>query len=125
MKILVQLMILFTICLAGQLIAGFLPIAVPGSVISMVILLLLLLFRLLKPKHIKEVSEYLLNNMAFLFVPAGVQILEKYTFLQGHVLVFVLICIITTISTFLVTALTVTGVIKLQNKILGRDVSHE
>lgn len=125
MKLLVQLMILFTICLAGQLISGLLPITVPGSIISMIILLLLLLLKLLKPKHIQEVSEYLLNNMAFFFVPAGVQILEKYTFLQGHVLVFVLICIITTIFTFLVTALTVTGVIKLQNKILRKDVSHE
>ena len=43
MKILIQLTILFAICLVGQLISGFLPFAVPGSVISMVILLLLLL----------------------------------------------------------------------------------
>ncbi|MDD5953522.1 MAG: CidA/LrgA family protein [Oscillospiraceae bacterium] len=125
MKILVQLTILFTICLVGQLIAGLLPIPVPGSVISMVILLLLLLFRLLKPVHIQETAEFLLKNMAFFFVPAGVQILEKYTFLQGHVLVFALICIVTTLLTFLVTALTVTGVIKLQEKFQNRGVSHD
>lgn len=125
MKILLQLTILFSICLVGQLIAGFLPVAVPGSVISMVILLLLLLLRLLKPEHIQETSEFLLKNMAFFFVPAGVQILEKYTFLQGHILAFALICIITTLLTFLVTALTVTGVIKLQEKWQGRRASHE
>ncbi len=125
MKILIQLTILFSICLAGQFLAGLLPIAVPGSVISMVILLLLLLFRLLRPQHIQEVSEFLLRNMAFFFVPAGVQILEKYTYLQGHLLTFALICIVTTLLTFLVTALTVTGVIKLQEKVQGRRASHE
>ena len=125
MKILLQLTILFAICLVGQLIAGLLPVAIPGSVISMVILLLLLLLRLIKPAQIKDVSEFLLKNMAFLFVPSGVQILEKYTFLQGHVLVFVLICIVTTLLTFLTTALTVTGVIRLQEKIQGRRQSHE
>lgn len=120
MKILVQLMILFSICLVGQLISGFLPITIPGSVISLVILLLLLLLRIIKPGQIQETSEFLLKNMAFLFVPAGVQILEQYTQLQGHILVFLLICVITTLLTFLVTALTVIGVMKLQTKILAK-----
>ena len=52
MKILTQLTILFAICLVGQLLAEWLPFPFPGSVISMIILLLLLLFKVLKPKHI-------------------------------------------------------------------------
>ncbi len=125
MKILLQLTLLFSICLVGQLIAELLPIAVPGSVISMVILLLLLLLRLVKPRHIRETAEFLQKNMAFFFVPAGVQILEEYAALQGHVLVFGLICIVTTLSTFLVTAMTVTGVIKLQDKLRGRGAAND
>ena len=125
MKILTQLTILFAICLVGQLLAEWLPFPFPGSVISMIILLLLLLFKVLKPKHIAETSEFLLKNMAFFFVPAGVQILEQYTALQGHVLVFVLICITTTSATFLTTALTVTGVVKLQEKFRKGDVTHD
>jgi holin-like protein len=116
---------LFAICLVGQLISGLLPIAVPGSVISMVLLLILLLLRLIRPVHIQEVSEFLLKNMAFFFVPAGVQILENYTFLQGHVLVFGLICIVTTLLTFFVTAMTVTGVMKLQERLGKGGASHE
>ena len=64
MKILTQLTILFAICLVGQLLAEWLPFPFPGSVISMIILLLLLLFKVLKPKHIAETSEFLLKNMA-------------------------------------------------------------
>ena len=123
MKILVQLTILFGICLAGQLIAGYLPFAVPGSVISMVILLLLLLVRLIKPVHIQETADFLLKNMAFFFVPAGVQLIENYHFLEGHLLVFILICVTTTLLTFLTTALTVTGVIKLQEKVQKRGAA--
>ena len=123
MKILIQLTILFGICLVGQLISGYLPIAVPGSVISMVILLVLLLVRLIKPVHIQEAADFLLKNMAFFFVPAGVQLIENYSFLQGHLLVFILICITTTLLTFLTTALTVTGVIKLQDKLQKRGAA--
>ena len=42
MKILRELLIVFTICLAGQLISEVLPIPLPASVLSLVILLLLL-----------------------------------------------------------------------------------
>ena len=39
MKILRELLIVFTICLAGQLISEVLPIPLPASVLSLVILL--------------------------------------------------------------------------------------
>lgn len=125
MKILLQLTILFSICLVGQFLSDLIPIAVPGSVISMVLLLLLLLSRILKPHHIKETSEFLIQNMAFFFLPPGVQILEKYSFLQGHLLTFLLICIVTTLLTFTVTAYTVLGAMKLQTKIQNRGIRHE
>ena len=54
--------------------------------------------------------------MAFFFVPAGVAIIEKYSFLKGRITVLVLICIVTTILTFLVTAWTVTVVMRIMNK---------
>ncbi len=117
MKYLNQLAVIFVICLAGQFIAELLPFPFPGSVLALIILLILLLTKLLKPHSIKEVSEFLLNNMAFFFVPSGVALIEQYTNIKGHVLTIFLICIVTTILTFVVTAYAVIGTMKLTDKI--------
>ena len=82
-----------------------------------IILLILLLTKLIKPHTIKDVSEFLLNNMAFLFVPSGVALIEQYTNIKGHVLTIFLICIVTTILTFAATAYAVTGTMKIMDKI--------
>ena len=114
MKLLKQLCIILGICLAGEGIAWILPISFPSSVISMFLMLLLLIAGILKLEHIKEVSEYLVQNMAFFFIPAGVAIIEKYELVQGKILVLLLISFLTLILTFLAAAFTVQGVIRLQ-----------
>ena len=120
MKYLNQLAIIFLICLIGQFIAELLPFPFPGSVLALIILLILLLTKLLKPHTIKDVSEFLLNNMAFLFVPSGVALIEQYTNIKGHVLTIFLICIVTTIITFATTAYAVIGTMKIMDKIRGK-----
>ena len=52
MKILLQIAAVFGICWVGEGLAKLLPL--PGSVISMILLLILLLTGLLKPHHIRE-----------------------------------------------------------------------
>ena len=119
MRILFQLAIVFGLCLVGQFVSDILPIAIPASIISLVLLLLLLLIKAVKPRQIQEISEFLLKNMAFLFIPAGVSVVEQYTYLKGHILVLALICIIAPCS-LLVAAFTVTGVMR-----LGENFSKE
>lgn len=116
MNVLKQIFIIFGLCLLGEGISILLPFTFPASLISMLLLLILLITKVVKTESIKEASEFLLANMAFFFVPAGVAIIEKYSFLKGKVMILVLICIITTILTFLVTAWTVTAVMRLMNK---------
>lgn len=116
MKILLQVAIMFGICLGGEAIASMLPISFPASVIGMIILFLFLLVKFIKPHHIKEKSDFLLKNMAFFFVPAGVGILKNYDLVKGSIIKLLIICIITTIITFVVTAYTIQGVVNLQNR---------
>ena len=123
MKILRELLIIFTICLIGQLISQLLPIPFPGSVLGLLILLLLLLLKICKPEQIQTVSEFLLKNMAFLFVPSGICIIEQYTALKGNILTLLLICLVTTFLTFTSTAYAVAVTIKLLEK--RRSKRHE
>lgn len=115
MKILLQIAIVFGVCLIGEGIAMLIPL--PGSVVSMILLFLLLLTRLLKPAHIAEKSDFLLKNMAFFFIPAGVAIMESAGILWQNLLPFLAICLITLVITFAVTAYTVKFVVWLQNRI--------
>lgn len=120
MKLILQIGIVFGVCLIGEGIATLLPIPMPGSVISMVLLLVLLLSGLLKVDHIAQKADFLLDNMAFFFIPAGVGIMEQFSVVQGYVWQILLICLITTVLTFAASAFTVRAVIALQNKVLTR-----
>lgn len=125
MEILMQIGIVFGVCLVGKSISTILPITFPESVISMILLFLLLLFNVLKVHHIKEKANFLLKNMAFFFIPAGVGIMNNFKVIQGSILQLLIVCIVTTILTFGATALTVKSVIALQNKLSVVKINNE
>lgn len=116
MKIFNQILILFTICLAGLFISSMLPIVIPGSVISMLLLLFLLILKIIKPKHIKETAEFILANLAFFFIPVTSGVAEYFDVLKDSILAIVFICVFTTVLTFAVTAFTVTLIMKIIDK---------
>ncbi len=121
MKILFQLLTLLLICLCGDAIAAVLPISFPSSVISMILLFVLFLFGVLRPKHIRETSDFLLENMALFFIPAGVGILRYASVLKDSLGAIVLICFITTPIVYAVTGWTVQLAMRLMQKKEGKQ----
>ena len=104
MKIIIQIAIIFSICWDSQIVEALLPIAFPASVIGLVLLLILLLTRVLRVDHIREKSDFLLSNMAFFFIPAGVSIISYFDILASSLLPFLVVCVVSTVLTFVVTA---------------------
>ena len=104
MSIIVQIGIFFLICLAGELFSALLPIPIPGSIIAMLLLFLCLLFKLIKPEHIEKKSDFLLGNMAFFFIPAGVSVINYFDVLASNLLPLLAVCVVSTVLTFGVTA---------------------
>lgn len=107
MKILRQCAIILIICCLGELIHSLFHLTVPGNVIGILILFLCLVFNIIKVSDIEQISEFLLDNLAFFFVPAGVGILPCISILQGKLIPFVSICIFTTIIIIIVTGWTI------------------
>lgn len=103
MPVLTQICVLFAICLAAEGISSVLPFPLPASVLSMVILLVLLGLKLLKPRQLKEESDFLLNNMALFFVPANVGILRYKDAVLSNFWPILLISLLTTPLVFFVT----------------------
>lgn len=57
---------------------------IPGSVCGMLLLFTALYLRLVKPESVKSVAKALTQNMAVLFVPAGVGIMAQYNIIAQN-----------------------------------------
>lgn len=116
MKVLMQLAIIFFICLVGEAIAAVLPFPFPASVISMLLVFLVLFFGILKVYHIREQVDFMLGNMAFFFIGPAVSIADNLQYMEGKLGLILLICLISIVTTFAITAYTVSAVIYLEQK---------
>ena len=123
MNIMGEIAVVFGVCLISEGISFLLPFPFPASVISLLLLLALLLSGVLKARHIQTVSNFLLANMAFFFIPAGVGILEQFEFVKDSMWQLLLICLVTTLLTFGVTAAAVRFGVWLQKKLTGKEDS--
>lgn len=102
-----QLSLLFALYLLAVWVCGLLPFAFPASVLGMILLLLLLLTGAVKPRQVERGADLLLQNMMFLFVPAGVSILEYFPLIRDKVSVLILIALVTLVVTLAAAAFTV------------------
>lgn len=120
MNILYQIAIVFGICFLGEIISIALPFSFPSAIISLLLMLALLFSGVLKSEHIKEKSDFLLSNMAFFFIPAGVDVIEHFEIIKNIWWQFAIMVFTSTVLVFFVTAMTVTAVIRIQKRGGGR-----
>lgn len=98
MKIIKQLFWIFLFSLLGEMVSGALAnlVAIPGSVIGMVLLFFALHFKWLNLNQVEEVGTWLTDNMAIFFVPAGVGLMTNFDVLAEVWLQLLIIMIVTT-----------------------------
>jgi|MTBAKMStandDraft_1061839.scaffolds.fasta_scaffold00528_25 holin-like protein len=115
MKALQQLALLLLVALAADMLTRYLHIAFPGSVLGMIIMLILLSLKIIKPEHIEETSGFLLTNMAFFFIPAGVGIINSLSLISQYGLFFILTILVTTFLVMGITALVIDLMVKTEH----------
>ncbi len=120
MKIFKQLFIILSINLAGDLISRYLHLPLPGPITGMLLLLVLLLTGVLKERQIRDTADFMLQNMGFFFIPAGVSVMISYQALKGFYLESFLVVLISTILVMSATALTTQLFINLNEKKNGK-----
>lgn len=116
MKVFKQLFIILSINLAGELISKYLHLPIPGSITGMLLLLVLLLTGVIKERQIRETADFMLQNMGFFFIPAGVSIIVSYQALNGVYFETVAVVVLSTLIVMAVTALTTQLFINLNKK---------
>ena len=126
MKLMLQIAVVLGICWVGEGISQLLPFPLPSSVIAMLLLFLLLRLSPLKIEHIQEKTDFLLRNMAFFFLPSGVELMAHVDILRENLLPLLVILLVSTLAAFTATAFTVRGVMILQFKFrTARQASRE
>ena len=114
MKIVYKVGIIFFVCWLSQWAEKVIPL--PATIIGMLLLFLLLLAGVLRIHHIREKSDFLLANMAFFFIPAGVSIVNYLDLLRSAALQLVVVCLVTTVITFAATAWSIRLTLRLMNR---------
>ncbi len=120
MKILLQIALIFSLCMVCEAISAVLPFILPGSVLSMVVLFVLLAFKVLTVEQIKEKANFMQEIMAFFFIPPAVSLMEHFTLLGEILIPLLVINIVSAILCFAATGWTVQAVIALQDTLRAR-----
>lgn len=112
MHIMAQIAIICAVCLVSEGVAALIPVAFPASVIALLLLMLLLFTGVVKPRHIQDLSVFLMANMAFFFLPSCVGVMEHAPAVLRQLLPFLLISFLTTPLVYFVTGWTVQRLIR-------------
>ncbi|BDC98728.1 CidA/LrgA family protein [Persicobacter psychrovividus] len=97
---------IFGCLLIGNIIQTFLHISIPGSIIGMLLLTAALHFKVLLLEDVKAFASLLNKNMAFLFVPPGVALINYIDMLQSNLLAILGSCAVSTVLILVVVSLT-------------------
>lgn len=92
-----QALTLAVILLISKIIESFIPIPMPASVIGLVLLFIALCTGIVKLGQIESVGTALTNNISFLFVPAGISVINSLPILSQSPVLIILLIIISTI----------------------------
>ncbi|MHA6602906.1 CidA/LrgA family protein [Aerococcus urinae] len=93
-----QLFWILLFSLLGDLLSFLLAsvVAIPGSVLGMVLLFLALHYNVVQVEQVEKVGTWLTDNMAIFFVPAGVGLMTNFSILKStwwQLLVVVLVTV--------------------------------
>lgn len=116
MKLLREAIIILTIYLLGTFISSYLNLPVPGNILGMLILLFLLCTKIIKLDQIETISNFLLDHLAFFFIPAGVGLMSSADIIKDSWIKLIILCIITTIIIIASTGLIVQLISKKSKK---------
>ncbi len=98
-----QCAILFGCLALGELLVWLTGIPFPASIVGMLLLTLFLSLKAVKLEWVKGLSDFLVDNIGFFFVPPGVAVMLYFDIIRAE---FWPIVISATLSTILVLAVT-------------------
>lgn len=97
MKYVYQFGIIAGVTLAGELLKNFIDLPVPASVWGLVLMLILLMTKLVRPEQVKDAAGFLIQAMPLMFVPPAVGLMAVWGPLTRILVPMLVICAVTTV----------------------------
>ncbi|HWR25319.1 MAG TPA: CidA/LrgA family protein [Methanosarcina sp.] len=102
-----QFTIILSIYFLGELIQKITGFPILGNIVGMLLLLSCLSIGIIKLEMIDKISDFLLENLAFFFLPASVSIITFFNLLEGKWPIILGISLISTVITLVAAGFTV------------------
>lgn len=116
LKLLRQFLIILLLSLVGEGLHALLPLPVPASVYGLVLMLLCLCTGILRLDQVERASDFLIEIMPVMFVPAAVGLTESWEQLRPVLVPVLVIMVLTTVLVMVVTGHVTQFVMKWREK---------
>lgn len=112
LKLFREALIILGIYLVGELLSSSIHLPIPGNILGMVILFILLCTKIVKVDNISNVTNFLLDHLAFFFIPAGVGLMASLGIIKSTWWQLLIVCILTTTIIIGITGIIVQAISK-------------
>ncbi len=119
-----QFFIIFGCLAIGEFIVWLTGIKLPSSIIGMLALTALLKFNIVELSWVQKLSEFLISNLGFFFVPPGVAIMLYLDLIQKEFIPIILATVVSTICVLIATGQTHQLVIRIERMIIKNKLLH-
>ena len=119
-----QFFIIFGCLAIGEFIVWLTGIKLPSSIIGMLALTALLKFNIVELSWVQKLSEFLISNLGFFFVPPGVAIMLYLDLIQKEFITIILATVVSTICVLIATGQAHHLVIRIERMIIKNKLLH-
>ena len=116
MKYLRQLLIILGITFVGEVLNYALPLPIPASIYGLALMLILLCTGVLKVSSVKETSQFLLDVMPLMFIPASAGVVREWGIIKPILIPTVIMMTVVTVIVMAVTGLVTQLLINIRRK---------
>lgn len=120
----IQFFVIFGCLALGEVIVWATGIKLPSSIIGMLILTLLLKLGWVKLGWVERLSQLLISNLGFFFVPPGVALILYLNVIKDYWLSIMMATVISTVLVLVVTGHMHQLVIKFERRLMALDLLH-
>lgn len=120
----IQFFVIFGCLALGEVIVWATGIKLPSSIIGMLILTFLLKLGWVKLAWVERLSQLLISNLGFFFVPPGVALILYLNVIKDYWLSIMMATVISTVLVLVVTGHMHQLVIKFERRLMALDLLH-
>lgn len=115
-----QCFILFGCMALGELVTTLTRVKLPSSIIGMLLLTLLLKVKVIKLEWVRGLTDFLIANLGFFFVPPGVALMLHFNLIKAELVPIIGATLVSTALVLLITGHTHQVVAKGEKKITNK-----